>query len=417
MRNTTKVAKWEIKRNMKNKTYLIGLFLTPVLIIGFYALANLFGGGDDDTEAEPVDVFVNDQLQIFPEIEQTVEQSGFDWNLEETDLAEAEMEEALEDSEDTAYLFVDERALDDGIVPVYTSEDIDQFFTNQVQLLETPIQTMQMAQLGLSEEELAFVFRGVSFEKTSAGEIGGESGDSGTAESGLFTEETAEHAIPGIFAGFIMLSIVFTGMAIFQSASLEKKDKIAEIILSSVTPGELMQGKIIGYFVLGIIQTVVAIAIILPLLIWQIDFPFMDYVLVPELALLLLIAVLGYLLFASVFVGVGATMTDVSTAGNFQGMVMMLPFLPFIFIGPVFSDPSGLMAQIGTYIPFTSPGVLIMRLSLLDEWPWVEIIISLAILIVSVWLFMKLAGKIFKVGILLYGKNATPGEIWKWIRA
>jgi ABC-2 type transport system permease protein len=401
---------------MKNKTYLIGLFLTPVLIIGFYALANLFEG-DEEAESEPVDVFVSDQLEIFPAIEETVEQSGLAWNLEETDLAEADMEEALEDSKDTAYLFVDERALEDGIVPVYTSEDIDQFFTNQVQLLETPIQTMQMAQLGLSEEELAFVFRGVSFEKTSAGEIGGESGDSGAAESGLFTEETAERAIPGIFAGFIMLSIVFTGMAIFQSASLEKKDKIAEIILSSVTPGELMQGKIIGYFVLGIIQTVVAIAIILPLLIWQIDFPFMDYVLVPELALLLLIAVLGYLLFASVFVGVGATMTDVSTAGNFQGMVMMLPFLPFIFIGPVFSDPSGLMAQIGTYIPFTSPGVLLMRLSLLDEWPWVEILIGLAILIVSVWLFMKLAGKIFKVGILLYGKNATPGEIWKWIRA
>jgi ABC-2 type transport system permease protein len=414
MRNTKKVAKWEIKRNMKNKSYIIGLLLTPVLIIGFYALANWFGGGDNEAESEPVDVFVNDQLQILPSIEETVEQSGVEWNLEETDLAEADMEETLKDSEDTAYLFVDERALEDGIVPVYTSEDIDQFFTTQVQMLEAPIQTVQMAQLGLSEEELAFLFQGISFEETFAGEIGD---DSGATESGLFSEEVAERAIPGVFAGFIMLSIVFTGMAIFQSASLEKKDKIAEIILSSVTPGELMQGKIIGYFVLGIIQTAVAIAVILPLLIWQIDFPFMDYVLVPELALLLLIAVLGYLLFASLFVGVGATMTDVSTAGNFQGMVMMLPFLPFIFIGPVFSDPSGLMAQIGTYIPFTSPGVLIMRLSLLDEWPWVEIIISLAILIVSVWLFMKLAGKIFKVGILLYGKNATPGEIWKWIRA
>ncbi|GAB3792676.1 ABC transporter permease [Virgibacillus kimchii] len=416
MHNTKKVAKWEIKRNMKNKTYLIGLFLTPLLIIGFYALGSLFGGSDDEAESQPVDVFVNDQLQIFPAIEETVEQSGLDWNLEETDLAEADMEEALDDSEDTAYVFVDERALDEGMVPVYTSDDIDPFFTNQVQLLETPIQTVQMAQLGLSEEELALAFRGVVFEETSAGEAGNDSDGAVTTESGLFTEETAEQAIPGIFAAFIYLSIVFTGMAIFQSASLEKKDKIAEIILSSVTPGELMQGKIIGYFVLGIIQTVISVAIILPLLIWQIDFPFMDYVLVPELALLLIISILGYLLFAAVFVGVGATMTDVSTAGNFQGMVMMLPFLPFIFIGPVFSDPSGLMAQIGTYIPFTSPGVLIMRLSLLEEWPWGQIIIALIILIASVWLFMKLAGKIFKVGILLYGKNATPGEIWKWIR-
>jgi ABC-2 type transport system permease protein len=414
MRNTKKVAKWEIKRNLKNKTYLFGLFLTPVLIIVFYALGSLIGGSDDEAESEPVNVFVHDQLQIFPALEETVEQSGLEWDLEETNLAEADMEEALENSEDTAYLFVDERALDEGIVPVYTSEEMSNLFTNQVQLLESPIQAVQMGQLGLSEEELAFVFRGITFKETSFSEKGG---DTETTESGLFSEGVAERAIPGIFAGFIYLSIVFTGMAIFQSASLEKKDKIAEIILSSVTPGELMQGKVIGYFVLGLIQTVISVGIILPILIWQIDFPFMDYVLVPELALLLLISILGYLLFAAIFVGVGATMTDVTTAGNFQGMVMMLPFLPFIFIAPVFSDPNGLMAQIGTYIPFTSPGVLLMRLSLLEEWPWGQIIIALVILIASVWLFMKLAGKIFKVGILLYGKNATPGEIWKWIRA
>jgi ABC-2 type transport system permease protein len=82
----------------------------------------------------------------------------------------------------------------------------------------------------------------------------------------------------------------------------------------------------------------------------------------------------------------------------------------------VLTDPSGLWAQIGTYLPFTSPAVLILRLSILEEWPWAEIVISLAILIISVWIFMKLAGKIFKVGILMYGKNATPKEIWTWIR-
>ncbi|MCS0543134.1 hypothetical protein NXY55_24455, partial [Aeromonas veronii] len=60
---------------------------------------------------------------------------------------------------------------------------------------------------------------------------------------------------------------------------------------------------------------------------------------------------------------------------------------------------------------------LLLRLTFLEEWPWIEIVISLVILIVSIWLFMKLAGKIFKTGILMYGKNATPKEIWKWIRS
>ncbi|MFP3360374.1 ABC transporter permease, partial [Planococcus sp. SIMBA_143] len=89
--------------------------------------------------------------------------------------------------------------------------------------------------------------------------------------------------VPGIFGGFVLLSVVFTGMAIFQSASQEKKDKIAEIILSSLTPTELMQGKIIGYFALGLIQTLVSTVLLLPVLMWRLDEPLLEYLLVPEL--------------------------------------------------------------------------------------------------------------------------------------
>ncbi len=407
-----KVAKWEIKRNLKNKTFLIGLFLTPAIIIGFMVLGTLFGDSEEE-ETAVTTIYIQDQLDIFPVIEETVSQSGLNWDLQMTEIEESEVQNAIENSENTAYLFIDERAIDEGIVPVYTSEEIDPFFTNQLQLLETPLQTIQMQQLDLSEEEIATLSRGVMFQEAS-----NETDESSTeTTTSGFNEGLMERIIPGAFAGFIMLSIVFTGMAIFQSASQEKKDKIAEIILSSLTPADLMQGKIVGYFVLGIIQAVVSIALVLPVLLWRIDIPIVDYLFVPELVILIAIAILGFLLFASIFVGIGATMTDMTTAGNFQGMVMMLPFLPFIFIGPVTSDPSGLMAQIGTYIPFTTPGVLLLRLSMLEEWPWIEIIIAVAILIVSVWIFMKLAGKIFKVGILMYGKNATPGEIWKWLRA
>ncbi|MDY0409587.1 ABC transporter permease [Virgibacillus soli] len=199
-----------------------------------------------------------------------------------------------------------------------------------------------------------------------------------------------------MFAGIILLSIIFAGMYIFQSASQEKKDKIAEIILSSITPGELMQGKIIGYFVLGLVQAAVLLFFAIPITLWKTDIPVFEYLFVPETLLLVFIAILGYLLFASLFVGIGATMADVSSAGNFQGIVMMLPFLPFALIGPVISDPSGLVAQIGTYVPFTTPGILLLRLTMLEEWPWIEIAIALVILIVSIWLFMKLAGKYSK---------------------
>ncbi|SFA96378.1 ABC-2 type transport system permease protein [Lentibacillus halodurans] len=416
MRNALKVAKWEIKSNMKNKSFLIGLFLTPVLFLGFIFFGSLFG--DSDNGGGTTQVFVQDQLGIFDSLEDTVEASELDWEMQTTDVSEENVENELESSDNTAYIFLDKRALNDGVIPVYTSEEVGPGFMNQVQTLSNPVKTLQMQQLGLSDEELAAVSMTIQFEETTSEELAAADESAETSESGgLFGEDPVQRLIPAAFAGIVLLSIVVSGMYIFQSASNEKKDKIAEIILSSVTPGELMQGKIIGYFGLGMIQAGVFLAFAIPIAVWKLDEPILEYLFVPESILLVVIAILGYFLFAALFVGVGATMADMSSAGNFQGMVMMLPFLPFIFFSPVFNEPSGVIAQIGTYIPFTTPGVLLLRLTVMEEWPWTEIIISLGILVVSIWILMKLAGKIFKTGILMYGKNATPAEIWKWIRA
>lgn len=412
MVNGFKVAKWEFKKNMKNKSFLIGLFLTPILMLGFMFISSLVDHSDENGDTQGMTVFVKDQLGVFQALQDTVKGSELNWELHRTDIEEKEVEKQLESTENTAYLFIDDRAIKESVVPVYTSEEIYPYFMDQLKLLEFPIKTLQLKQMGITDEQLALMASGIVFKEANAT----PSSEEASADAGN-EEEWMKKIVPGAFAGIILLSIIFSGMYIFQSASQEKKDKVAEIILSSVTPGELMQGKIIGYFLLGMVQAVVFLAFAIPIAIWKFEIPVFDYLFVPELGLYVILALLGYLLFAALFVGVGATMSDVSTAGNFQGLVMMLPFLPFVFIGPVLSNPDGLAAQIATYIPFSAPGVLLMRLTMLEEWSWLQIGISLAILVVSVWLFMKLAGKIFKTGILMYGKNATPQEIWKWIRA
>lgn len=409
-----KVAKWEIRRNLKNKSFIIGLFLTPVLIVAFSLLGSLFGDSDGDEEIV-TDVFIHDELGVFDNIQEVANAAALDWNIQKTDISEEAVAKELSETEDTAYIFIDDSKLAEGKVAVYTSEEMNTPFMSSVQLLETPIKSFQMKQLGLSDEELAAVTSTIEFSHKTAKAI--NKNEDTNKEDSPFGGDLMKQIVPGAFAGIILLSIIFAGMYIFQSASQEKKDKIAEIILSSVTPSELMQGKIIGYFVLGLIQAAVLLLFAIPFALWKTDIPIFEYLLVPETVLLVVIAILGYLLYASLFVGIGATMADMSTSGNFQGIVMMLPFLPFIFIGPVLGDPSGLFAQIGTYIPFSSPGVLLLRLTVMEQWPWVEITISLVILVISIWVFMKLAGKIFKIGILMYGKNATPKEIWKWIRA
>lgn len=415
MRNSLKVAKWEVKRNLKNKSFIIGLLLTPIIILAFAFLGNWMGESSDDG-GEEMTIYINDEIGLLAELNEFAAESGMEWTLLETDITEENVADELEDAEETAYLFLNETNLQKGVIPVYASDDVDSHFPNQLAVLQGPILAYQMEQLGLSEEQMAALSQGVNFVGMDVDEAAGE-------ESGEASGETASEdgflakLVPAAFGGIIFMSIVFTGMAIFQSASQEKKDKIAEILLSSLKPGELMQGKIIGYFVLGLIQAAVLLVFLIPLVMYMTDIELFKYLFVPETLLYVLLALFNYLMFAAIFVGIGATIEDVTTSGNFQGFVMMLPFLPFIFIGPVIGDPSGIWAQVGTYIPFTAPGVLLLRLAILDVWPWVEIGISLVIIIVSTILFIKLAGKIFKVGILMYGKNATPGEIWKWLKA
>lgn len=404
MRNSMKVAKWEIKRNVTNKSFIISLLITPLIFMLFIFVPSLIGGSDSN---KPVKVYVLDELNLWPQLQQLVSGQGLEWKLEKTNKNEVEMHNKLADSKRTAFIPMTKESLDQGKINVYMSEDMDKDFMLEASILEGPLRQLQMDQLGLTEEQKLAIAQGITMEPVFE--------ESKKEKSGGTAEDPLERAIPGIFAGIILFSIVTAGMMIFTSASQEKKEKVAEIILSSVTPSDLMQGKIIGYFVLGIIQVVVWLAFALPLAIWKIDIPIAKYLLVPELLLLLVIALAGYLLFAALFVGIGATVEDMTATSNFQGMVMMLPFLPFLFISPIMNDPSGWAAKVGSFIPFTAPGVLLMRLSLLDEWPWTELIIALAVLFVSIWVMMKLAGKVFKIGILMYGKNATPKEIWKWM--
>ncbi|WHT48605.1 ABC transporter permease [Sporosarcina thermotolerans] len=406
MRNSFKVAKWEIKRNMTNKSFVISLFLTPIAFLLFMLIPQLLNGNESK---EVVDVFILDELGVANEIDRLVKSEQLNWIVQITNINESDMGQQVIREENVVYIPFTEKALDEGAIQVYKSKDVSDSFLYEAIVLEGPLRQLQLARLDLSEDQKSVIAKGISVQKAEWQDNGREMG---VVEGG---DNSLKRAIPGLFAAIILLSSVITGMMIFTSASQEKKEKVAEVILFSVTPGELMQGKIIGYFVLGMTQVAVWLAIGLPVFVWKSELPIIEYLFVPQLLLLVLFAIAGYLLFAAIFVAIGATVEDMTTTGNFQGIVMMLPFLPLVFIGPIFGDPSGIIAKVGSFIPFTSPAVWIMRLSLVEEWPWMEISISVVILLATVWLMMKAAGKVFEIGMLMHGKNATPKEIWKWL--
>ncbi|MED3570862.1 ABC transporter permease [Cytobacillus praedii] len=403
MRNSMKVAKWEYKKNMKNKSFIISLLITPLIFIIFSSLPSFMDMFK--SESDPVKVYIQDEMNMWGSVEETLLSQGIEWEVQEAETDESGMKEIIKNTENTAYISFSKNLMEQGKLTVYTNEEIDKDFEKQVNVLVQPLRDLQIENLHLSQQEKDIINQGITIDAVSLSkDVGEVKGD------------PLKRLIPGVFAGVILFSIVMTGMMIFQSASNEKKEKVAEIVLSSVDSSELMQGKIIGYFALGITQVLAWILVIVPYFMWKSEFPILEYLLVPETILLVFIAVLGYLLFAAIFAGIGATFEDMDQTSNFQGIVFLLPWLPAALYSPVISDPEGIIAQAGSYFPLTSPGVLIMRLSVLESWPWIEIFISIIILLISIWLFMKLAGKIFKIGILMYGKNATPKEILKWLR-
>ncbi|GAK10209.1 ABC-type Na+ efflux pump, permease component [Geomicrobium sp. JCM 19038] len=268
--------------------------------------------------------------------------------------------------------------------------------------VEQLLQSTQLEQVGVEQAERELVLStSVPVQTISS------SGDG---------NEWLEDIIPAAFAGIVLLSIIMTGMMTLNSSMQEKKDKMAETLLSSVSANQLMQGKILGYFVVGMAQVAVWLLLVIPFAEIFSDFTIIEHLFTPITLLYLLYAILGYLLFASMYVALGATMEDASTASNLTGMMMMLPFLPFALVWVFISDPNGIVSIVASYFPFSASAAMIVRIVMLDELPVLEIVISLLVLVVFVWFMMNAAGKVYRTAMLMSGKNVTPGEIIRMIR-
>src|SRR5690625_4829818 len=173
MRNAMKVARWELKRNLKNKSFIIGLFLTPAILAFFMIVPSLFSS---DEGVEDVHLFVKDELDVFPLLEDMVTEEEWDHiTIEETVLDHDTVLQNVFDESGTAYLEISEEHMAKGAIPLYVNDDINEAFMFQISILEEPIRNIQLDRLGLSNEEIEIISQGVSFDVTYADELDEES--------------------------------------------------------------------------------------------------------------------------------------------------------------------------------------------------------------------------------------------------
>lgn len=397
-RDSWKVAQWEVKQNITNKSFLISIFITPVIFLLFAFVPGLINGLGSK---EPYTLYVKDALGVYPSFSKRVTAVDPRIVLKPFSGSIKSLEAEIKESDEKGYVVLDESVLESKEVVIYTGGDRAPDLAHVQKALSAVLQQTILERLGVPEVDREQVLKEFQFNQVSLVEEG---------------DRFLEKYTPGIVAAIILFGVVTTGMMTFQSSMQEKKDKISELLLSSISAGSLMQGKIIGYFLLGIFQVAVWLLFGLPAAQMFFGIPVLSYLMVGKFLLLLFYALAGYLLFSAIFVSMGATVEDIHSSGNFQGLIFMIPFLPFFFIRAVVNDPNGLLAKIGSFIPLTTPGIMVLRLSVARQVPALDVVISVVVLVAGIWLAIQLAGKIFRVGMLLYGKNATPREIWKWIR-
>jgi ABC-2 type transport system permease protein len=225
--------------------------------------------------------------------------------------------------------------------------------------------------------------------------------------------------IPYTLSIFLVMTIFISSGYLLQSVAEEKESRVIEIVISSVRPVELMAGKVAGLGALGLTQVLVWVASAMGFSSGAVAFlAVAGAASIPARVLILGVVyyLLGYTLYAILMAGIGALGTTMRESQQLAGIFSFFAAVPYMIGGFLFANPNILLARVLSFFPLTAPTMMLMRLPL-AEVPWVDVAGSILILLISVPAALWVGAKLFRVGMLIYGKRPTVKEIWLILRA
>lgn len=222
------------------------------------------------------------------------------------------------------------------------------------------------------------------------------------------------------FAIGLYTTTLMAGLALSRGLLEEKANRVVEVLISSVTPFQLMTGKILGHALVILSQLAVWIMLGAAVYLRGLGGEDAQKVLAAMnptlLSLLSVYFLLGYFLYASLFAAVGAICTTEMEAQQTQTPLVLMQIIPLVLAIAIVKTPGSTLAVTLSMIPFFAPSVMMIRMAVLPP-PVVEILASIALLILSVLLALWAVSKIFRVGILMTGKKMTIQEVFRWMRS
>lgn len=229
------------------------------------------------------------------------------------------------------------------------------------------------------------------------------------------------------FVAFVLyMTIFFYGQIVLRGVMEEKQTRVAETVVSSVRPDTLLFGKILGVggvaaaqLIISAIVSAIFIANRGPILARMgVTAPVLALPHVAPVTVLLLVIyfILGYIIYSALFAAIGSMVSSEQDAQQIQMPVAMLLIITALFIQPVTFTPEGRLGEVLSFIPFSSPIIMPLRMSLIPIPAW-RVALSLAVLVAGCWFSVWVAARIYRTGLLMYGKRPSPREILRWIRA
>jgi ABC-2 type transport system permease protein len=214
---------------------------------------------------------------------------------------------------------------------------------------------------------------------------------------------------------FLMYMVVLLyGMNVARSIIEEKTSRVFEVLLATIKPDELLAGKILGVGAVGLTQVAIWMAAA-GLIAARLGATSGVQISTPQVVFFIVYFALGYALYSAVAAALGA-MTNSEQELQQLNMFLMLPlFFSFLMLMPIVTNPNSMMSRIVSQIPFCAPLLMDLRISISMPQPW-EIALSIALILVTIYAVLWVSSRIYRVGILMYGKKPNLPEILRWLK-
>jgi ABC-2 type transport system permease protein len=293
-----------------------------------------------------------------------------------------------------------------GVSPeYYTGGATDFTLASLIADVTSAITEQKLANAGLDAEQYLSPITMKTIKVSDAGEVQGS---------------LANLAVSFIIFMFTFLAIVGHGSQVMSGVIEEKQTRIIEVMVSSAKPIEMMIGKLLGIGLVALTQYLIWVFVAVPILLLnQVVLASQGIILssIPfkSLVCFIIYFILGYFLFASMYIVGGALLTDSESSNMVTRFMMLLAAMPFMTMTGVLQNPSGMMALTLSFIPFFAAGTMILRLAIVPPPLW-QILLSMFLMLVTIAAAIWVAARIYRVGILIYGKKPTIVEIARWVR-